>query len=268
MAVGDSHKIEVHYRHSRHWLWYITVVSFVTGSLLAACLRTQSIWEDNVGIRTWRPEVIASHLKAAKDEIDRQREEVKTLRDKVDHYEQILSRGDAAQGALKSELDQYKVLTGLTPMEGPGVTLTLKDSTLRSATNNPEEIESLILHDYDLQRVVNELRAAGAEAIDINGQRLVERTAIRCVGPVTQVNNYPTNPPYVITAIGDPQALFGALNISGGILDWLKQLGFPVTVEKKDHVRVPAYNGPVELRRAHPVLTNGSSSGSSKEGKQ
>ena len=75
------------------------------------------------------------------------------------------------------------MLMGLMELEGPGIIMRLDDSTLRSATSDPEEIESLLLHDYDLQRVVNELRVASAEAISLNGQRIVERTAIRCVGP-------------------------------------------------------------------------------------
>jgi uncharacterized protein YlxW (UPF0749 family) len=255
MAVGDLRRIDVHHKHTRHWLWYVTAISFVTGALLASCLRTQREWRKDLGIGVWRPEIIAEHLKASREEANRLREELQVQRDRATALEQTLAQGGRDKELINEELQKYKMLMGLVELEGPGITMRLDDSTLRSATNDPEEIESLILHDYDLQRVVNELRVAGAEAISLNGQRIVERTAIRCVGSVAQVNNVPIGTPYEITAIGDPQVLRSGLTIRGGIIDWLKTLGFPVDLKAQQKVRVPAYTGPIELRHASPPPT-------------
>lgn len=252
MAVGDLRRIDVHHKHTRHWLWYVTAISFVTGALLASCLRTQREWRQELGIGVWRPEIIAEHLKASREEAKGYKDELAKARDHITDLENTLAQGGRDKELFNKELQKYKMLMGLVELEGPGITMRLDDSTLRSATNDPEEIESLILHDYDLQRVVNELRVAGAEAISLNGQRIVERTAIRCVGPVAHVNNVPIGTPYQITAIGDPQVLRSGLTIRGGIVDWLKTLGFPVDLKALPKVRVPAYTGPVELRHASP----------------
>ncbi len=82
-------------------------------------------------------------------------------------------------------------------------------------SNRAFESERLIVHDYDLQLVVNELTASGAEAIAINGQRVISRTAIRCVGPTIMVNNVPIVPPFEILAVGDPGTLAGGLLLGG-----------------------------------------------------
>lgn len=257
MAVGDLRKIEVRHKHTRHWLWYVTAISFVTGALLAACIRTQTEFRKNIAdptIGTFRPGDLIERLRAARDELKQQRIQMAADREKITRYEDILSKRDGASQALNEELQKSKVLMGLTPLHGPGIVLTLKDSILRNQAKTPEEVEASLLHDYDLQRVVNELRVAGAEAVSINGQRVVERTAIRCVGPVAQVNNVPVTTPFVITAIGDPNVLKGGLTIRNGIIDWLKMLGFPADIAVPEGgVTVPAYQGAVELRFARPV---------------
>ena len=167
---------------------------------------------------------------------------------------EVGEKEDVVVGATsQQQIERYKVLMGQTEMTGPGIVLTLSDSKM-STQVRPEDVEQFILHDYDIQRVVNELRVAGAEVISINGQRVVERTAIRCVGPVAHVNNSPVTSPFVITAIGDPEVLYGGLMIANGIVDWLRSLTFPVTVEKRAHLRVPAYSGSVQLRNARPVV--------------
>jgi len=268
MAVGDLHKIEVHRTHSRQWLWCVTAISFVTGALLAACLRTQRQWRADLGIGVWRPEIIAEHLKASREEAKGYKAELAATRGRVTELENTLAQGGRDKELFNQELQKCKMLMGLVELEGPGIVMRLDDSTLRSATTDPEEIESLLLHDYDLQRVVNELRVAGAEAISLNGQRIVERTAIRCVGPVAHVNNVPVGTPYEITAIGDPQVLRSGLTIRGGIVDWLKTLGFPVELKTMAKVRVPAYTGPVELRFATPVAASKQATDKAKEGKR
>ena len=254
MAVGDLRKIEIRPKHTRHWLWYITAICFVTGALLATCIRTQTEWRRNLSIPSWRPEIIADYLKAARDEAKSRGEEINTLRAQVAKYEGMLAKGNSDSSVINKQLQKFKALMGLTEMVGPGVIVTLRDNPQRPKSMDPLEAEASLLHDYDLQRFVNELRAAGAEAVALNGQRMVERTAIRCVGPVAHVNNVPISPPFVLTAIGDPQVLYNALMIPNGIVDWFKlSLGFPVTVEKSAKLRLPAYAGSLKLRFARPL---------------
>lgn len=267
MTLSELSKIEVGHKHVRHWVWYVTAISFVTGALLAASLRTQKEVYRALGTGTsFRVSDLAERLRTARMEIEEQRAEIKVLRDKVTEYEKALAMGSQARELVNRELQKYKVLTGLAEMEGPGIVMTLHDSTLRVATTNPEELEGLMVHDYDLQRVVNELRAAGAEAVSVNGQRLVERSAIRCVGPVIHVNNVPIGAPYTIKAIGNSAVLRSGLTIPGGVVSGLKSLGFPVTLKEEAKLRVPAFTGPVEFRYARPVPVEEETESQQREG--
>ena len=89
----------------------------------------------------------------------------------------------------------------MVPAEGQGVTITIDDSKTKSkAGENPN---LYLIHDDDLLKVINELKAAGAEAISINEQRLIATSEIRCAGPTLSVNNIRSAPPYEIKAIGE-----------------------------------------------------------------
>src|SRR5262249_31305150 len=119
----------------------------------------------------------------------------------------------------------------------------------------------------DIANVVNELKAAGAEAIAVNGQRVVGSTAIRCVGPVVHVNDVPAAPPYVVLAIGDQNALLGGLNLPGGGLDGLRHFDTDmVRIEKKQTLHIPAFAGITQMRFARPPKpTDGESHSAKKE---
>ena len=100
-----------------------------------------------------------------------------------------------------------------------------------------------MIHDDDLLRLLNELRAAGAEALSVNQERLLDISEVRCAGPTVSVNNTRFTPPYEIRAIGDPKTLESALRLRGGVVETLKFWGITVDVKRKDDVVIPAYKG-------------------------
>ena len=111
-----------------------------------------------------------------------------------------------------------------------------------------------LIHDTDINQVVNELRAAGAEAIAVNTQRLVATSAVRTAGPTVLVNNRPEAAPFVIKAIGDPKTLAGALNIPGGIASQITAYDKAMlTVQQAAMLTLPAYTGGDTPRYARPV---------------
>ena len=109
-----------------------------------------------------------------------------------------------------------------------------------------------IIHDEDILRVVNELRAGGAEAIAINDQRLIGTSEIRCSGPTITVNGKVFGAPFIVTAIGDPDTLNSALTLRGGVVDSLKHWGIKVTVKKEQSVAVPAFTGTFKSDYSQP----------------
>ena len=102
------------------------------------------------------------------------------------------------------------------------------------------------MHDEDILRVVNELKAAGAEAIAVNEQRLITTTGIRCSGSTIKINKKDLVPPFVITAIGNPETLEGALKMRGGVIDHLQFFGIQVSVKKVEKLEIPAYSGGIK----------------------
>jgi uncharacterized protein YlxW (UPF0749 family) len=152
--------------------------------------------------------------------------------------------------------DQF--LAGLTKVEGPGIVVTLRDSAKQPPADLPNSIEDsltsmYIVHDVDIERVLNELRAGGAEALAVNDQRVVATTSVRCVGPAIQVNGVPQTPPFRISAIGDSQSLAKVLALPRGIGDMLRSADpAMIAIEQKQKLVLPAYAG-FESRYAKPL---------------
>jgi uncharacterized protein YlxW (UPF0749 family) len=153
-------------------------------------------------------------------------------------------------------------MAGLVAVSGPGVVVTLRDS--KKAPPRPNEMSpedyiamtrNYIIHSEDIQAVINELRAAGAEAIAVNDQRVVATTAIRCVGPVVQVNSIPTNgSPVKIKAVGDPDMLVSAMTMASGVQDQYKVTDPTMfSIDKSKGMTLPAFAGAQPIRFAVPA---------------
>jgi uncharacterized protein YlxW (UPF0749 family) len=114
----------------------------------------------------------------------------------------------------------------------------------------------LVVHQQDVQAVVNALWAGGARAMQIMDQRVIATSAVRCVGNTLLLHGVVYSPPYVITAVGDPTALRHALDASPDVQIYKQyvsayQLGYDLKVERK--IKLPAYTGPLELQYAQAV---------------
>lgn len=142
------------------------------------------------------------------------REEVAKLQADKTKLEGTLAQQTGGSKVLNEELQSLKAFAGLTKFEGPGVLVTLRDSTKQQQ----QFIQDQIIHDVDVLKVVNELWNAGAEAITVNGLRWSNTTSSRCVGSTILVNNTVIASPIKIRAIGDSATMLGALKIPGGIL--------------------------------------------------
>ena len=137
--------------------------------------------------------------------------------------------------------DELKFLACKVAVEGEGVIITMNDST--DTAKNGENQNLYVIHDDDILRVINELRAAGAEAISINGQRLTATSEIRCAGPTLSVNNIRSAAPFEISAIGDKKNLANAVKMRGGVAETLSVWGIALDIKISDKILIPAYNG-------------------------
>ena len=172
--------------------------------------------------------------------------EVRALRRRVDQAEANVNRLDATDRQRTQRLDQLAAVAGTTALAGPGVSVQLSDSIRQPAT--PQEAGAFRIHDVDLQLVVNALFAAGAEAVSVNGNRLVATTPIRAAGDTIVVNFRPLNTPYEVRAIGARMDDFEQSEIATRFRRWqdLFGLGFSVRQAGKvaDAARRPRHHRP------------------------
>ncbi|TCP52931.1 uncharacterized protein YlxW (UPF0749 family) [Tumebacillus sp. BK434] len=144
---------------------------------------------------------------------------------------------------LKDELSKYRVMSGILPLKGEGITFTLDDSMVKDVPKDWDP-ELLIVHDSDLMNVTNELLIAGAEAVQINDQRISSTTGIICIGPVIKINGQKINRPYEFRAIGNKDRLEAALTLKGGVLDIFRYRTLTIQPPKKSlSVSINGYSG-------------------------
>jgi len=243
------------------WVWQVTGLCFVLGLLLAGSLQTvRNISRSGIG--TSRIGVPQTGVPVRTETVQKLEKEIKDLREHNTELENALGTGKGQLKTLNDELQKVKILAGLTEVKGPGISLLLADSKKRPPAMRSFEVTIGIVHDVDLQRVVYELLASGAEAIAVNNQRVVARSAIRCVGPTIQVNGVPLAPPYTIHAIGDPGALYGGMNLPFGVLDEMRRYDpAMVKLEKKELLVLPAFGGSTETKFAQVTTDLGSAAG-------
>lgn len=228
----------------------VMAVCVVVGFLLAAQLRGVQLAGAADATNASRLETLQSLYNDVVEERDGLTEQVGQLQSELELYRQQAASGDEGSEALKTELEQMEITAGLTDVEGPGVTVVLEDSTQANVTGDGADY---LIHDNDILSVINELRSAGAEAISLNGERILATSEVRCTGAVVTVNGRRYAAPYVIFAIGDPDTLYSALTMRNGVVDILSQWGITVRVTASDQLLIPAYSGTVDYQYAKPV---------------
>ena len=228
----------------------VMAVCVVVGFLLAAQLRGVQLAGAADATNASRLETLQSLYNDVVEERDGLTEQVGQLQSELELYRQQAASGDEGSEALKTELEQMEITAGLTDVEGPGVTVVLEDSTQANVTGDEADY---LIHDNDILSVINELRSAGAEAISLNGERILATSEVRCTGAVVTVNGRRYAAPYVIFAIGDPDTLDSALTMRNGVVDILSQWGITVRVTASDQLLIPAYSGTVDYQYAKPA---------------
>ncbi len=244
----------------RSFVWQISAVSFFLGLLLAAATVTASKVGSAGAVSNRFGFIYGANVPLAPDKkaVDLQ-DEIKKLREDKAALEKAASNRSDVSKNLNQDLQETKLFAGLCEVTGPGVVVTLTDSKKdRLIGVDPQ---SYLIHDRDIRDVVNELRAAGAEAVVVNGQRITVSSSIRCAGPIVLINQDEMATPFIIQAIGDPDKLLSALNIKNGVLDQIRTFGSDMArSEKKAHLRLPAFAGSTHIKYAKPAFTKSPSS--------
>ncbi|MBO0811730.1 MAG: DUF881 domain-containing protein [Microlunatus sp.] len=173
--------------------------------------------------------------------------QVTRLRAEVDQL--ATQQGAPAQDA---ELEQRSLQAGMEAVTGPAVTVTLNDAPPDVAANGIDP-DLLVVHQQDIQAIVNLLWAGGAEAVTIQGQRVISTTGVKCVGNTVILHGIPYAPPYVISGIGNQARLRATLKNSEYVRIFQQyvdryRMGFSITTTTR--ATFPAYRGALDLRYA------------------
>lgn len=217
------------------------ILSLILGLLIAMQVQTLESGVKYLSIKDMYTQSI---------ELDSQRSELVLLNAKINDLKGQISAYQMAkedeeidyEQFLIKEIDNTKAIAGLTQLEGPGVVIIVTDGT-RDLIED-ENPNNVLVHDIDIRAMVDDLRNAGAEAIAINGQRVIfNKSNIQCTGPTIKINDQVFAPPYIIEAIGDRKFLESAINAPGSFSESLRSWGVFVEVNTSISVAIPAYDG-------------------------
>lgn len=231
-------------RRSRTGTLSVAVVLALSGALFAA----NAVSRDRAEER--HPQNLAGLAEQEVDRVDSLADEVDSLRGEV---EELADRASTEEGAeIGTPSAAYLIEGGVTPVAGTGLTVQLDDAPADQPGLGDVSPDVLVVHQQDLQAVMNALWAGGAEAMSLMDERVVSTSAFRCVGNVLRLHGQVFSPPYVVRAIGDPDRLRAALDESPAVRAYVEDadevgLGWSVS---EDDLELPAYSGATGLEYA------------------
>lgn len=234
--------------------WRLLVPAVATGAGLL--LATSATAASGTDLRTSRSVALSQLVAQREREVARLAATARTLSAAVALQTRDFAAAPTATAAERGRQRELAAAAGLTPVSGPALTVVLDDAPRPPAgtvlPGNPDPAD-LVVHEQDIQGVVNALRAGGAEAITIMGRRIVATTAVRCVGNTLLLQGRVYSPPFRITAVGDPTRLQAGLDRSTAVGIYRQyvaayRLGYTVSVQRR--ATLPAYDGTLLLRSA------------------
>jgi len=203
---------------------------------------TNSAYSSNETINNLRDEVLRT-----KEKYDNIYEALENAEKKLEEKRENVAQNNTELENLEKQIKDINKVIGFSEVTGEGIILTLEDSHIKS-TSYLGDPNDLLIHDLDLINIINELKNAGAEAISINGQRIVSTSAIECDGNVVKINGVKIGVPFEIKAIGLSAQLAGIAR-TGGYLEYLESYGIITELKKEDKVTIPKYTGAINVSK-------------------
>ena len=220
------------------WQWGIGIVAMVLSALIVFQLRTE--FKIRAQLPTRQVNELANILKNQDMRLKKYESEIEALRRQTSNYDR------------DREIIRLKMAAGLLPLKGKGIRIILSD-----AETKPKEYEDpvfRVVHYDQLELLINELWAAGAEAIAVNGRRLGATSGFSCAGTTILIDTNRLAPPYIIEAIGDSENLKNALMMPGGFVEQqILSFNLKFVIEPVDKLYLPAYKGSIAFEYAVPV---------------
>jgi uncharacterized protein YlxW (UPF0749 family) len=233
------------------WAALVPVVALLAGLLFATSGKTAL----GTDLRAGDSSELSSLIDQRNGAVARQQEELSRLRADIQRLtdQAALRYGEVAQAQAGGE--QELVSAGLTPITGAGLEIVLDDAPRSPGGGLPAGAtgDDVVIHQSDVQAVVNALWAAGADGVAIMGQRLIATSAVRCVGNTLLLHGRTYSPPFVVTAIGDAGAMQDQLAASSGVAllqQAVDDFGLTFQVRRARSIDLPEYDGSFDMQYA------------------
>jgi uncharacterized protein YlxW (UPF0749 family) len=235
----------------RSWSLLTPVVLLLAGLLFTTTATTANGTE----LRNDRRPELGSLIADRKRDVVQAQARSAALRQEIEAQTRAQARSDQRVAEQRARGDAVSGDAGLTALHGPGITVRLDDAPRRPDGTRPPGArpDDLVVHQQDVQAVVNALWTGGAEALTIMGQRVISTSAVRCVGNTLLLDGRVYSPPFDISAIGDFQRMQDALDAAQGVQlfrDAAAAFGLGYQVKAAADLTVPAYDGSIALRSA------------------
>lgn len=194
--------------------------------------------------------------------VDKESDRVADLAAQVDALtREVAGLSDTEESPVGVDPDlasRTALAAGTVPVRGSGLSVSLDDAPPEGSYSPRIRPDDLVVHQQDIQAVVNALWAGGAEAMTLQGQRVTATSAFRCAGNILLLHGRVYSPPYVVEAVGDPDALRDALERSPGVQvyqEYVEAVNLGWAVEDHENLELPSYEGGLELRYARPAAS-------------
>ncbi|MCL1870866.1 MAG: DUF881 domain-containing protein [Promicromonosporaceae bacterium] len=223
----------------------VAVVAALAGLMFAA---SAQLAHGSSGLR--HPTDLADLVSAESSRVTTLTSQVDELRNEVDRLTAQAPVTDTEDPALAK---REGMLVGSLPVAGTGISVQLDDAPASSSSIPGVTADDLVVHQQDIQHVINALWAGGAEAMTLQGERVIMTSAFRCSGNILLLHGRVFSPPYTIQAIGDPAALRAALDASPGVTTYrayVAAVGLGWGVRNESNLSLPAYSGSWDLQYA------------------
>ena len=236
------------------WRLLVPVVFVVAGVLFV----TSMVSSQGTDLRAGRYDDLAGLAAAKAQDLAGLHSRAADLSRQVDRLTKDLN--STAIDVEQRKVDRLRGPAGQRPVQGPAVVITLDDAPDSALQAAGKDVSDLLVHQQDIQAVANALWTGGAEAMTIQGQRVVATTGIKCVGNTVVLHGVPYSPPYHIAAIGPVPQMLAAVRSSPYIQLYLQEVskGLGWKVERMPDLDMPGYDGPTELDYARPADRAGS----------
>jgi len=225
----------------------LAFVSLVLG--LALALQFRNVQRIGGIVSLQRTEDLTRRVEQLQQENDGLRSQIRDHQSRISEFENAIQDEDESIKLIHEQLERARIVAGLTDVEGPGVVVTID---VKHALEWGADAIVQDIHFNDLLKLVNELNAAGAEAIAINDERIIATTEIRSAGNFIVINTNRYNTPFEIKAIGNPETLEASLKLLGGVTDELSAY-LDIRIRREDAIRLPKYRGHLDHRFAQPA---------------